>query len=394
MQKFSCGLFFLVLLLCGSFLAHAQVEVEGQSYRLMKDLEEDMLVYSHNYDTYVPYTKGAPFNTSAAVFILPLRQYRDYQLLIQPPKESSLMINQRIVDYYWHGGSHLYPIDSLMAQYGDSCVLTIFNPFLHPEELEIAVISRKPYSYHEPGAGSEEFLKVYERPAQYFNDFFIVGVLTLLAILAILRNLFPKIFSSYYNINRATALRVRDEPNFSMKLSGRGHVPFIVFYSLLFGFLIMVLLQQAEEVVSVFDFLSFDAFGNYIYAWLLLGIVVFFFQLFKYWLLLLIAKVFNIAEFAYIHFFDFLRLSQIFYTFVFALVVLVFLGAESYIDAGAVLLLRVVAVFAVIRVVLIFFKLLRLSQFRKAYLFSYLCTTEILPLLIGLKFLIIKVSVL
>ena len=389
MQKFRCGGFLLALLLCCSFLAQAQVEVDGQSYTVMKDLEEDMLVYSNAYDTYVPYTKGASFNTSAAVFVLPLRQYRDYQLLIKPPAESSLMINQRIVDYYWHEGSHLYPIDSLFSQYGDSCVVSVFSPSLHPDKLEVAVISRRPYSYNEPGVGSEEFLKVYERPEQHFNNFFIVGILILLAILAVLRNLFPRIFSSYYDISRATAIRVRDEPNFSMKLSGRGHVPFIIFYSLLFGFLIMVLLQQAQEVVSVFDFLSFDAFGNYIYAWLLLSVVVFFFQLFKYWLLLLVAKVFNIGEFAYIHFFDFLRLSQIFYTFVFALVVLVFFGAESYIDAGAILLLRIVAVFAVIRVVLIFFKLLRLSQFRKTYLFSYLCTTEILPLLIGLKFLII-----
>ena len=384
-----CSAFFC-LLFCFSLAVQAQVEVDGQSFTVMKDLRKDLLVYSETYESYVPYVQGTRFNSSAGVFILPLHQYSDYQLLIQPPAESSLLINQSIVDFYWRQGSYLYPIDSLMEQYGDSCVMSIFHPSLNPEEISVAIISRKPYSYTEPGTGEgDEFLKVHERPARNFNDFFVVGVLVLLAMLAALRNLFPRIFNSYYDLSRALALRVRDEPGFTMKLSARGHVPFIIFYSLLFGFLIIVLLQQSKEVVSVFDFLNFNSFGSYLYAWLLLSVVVFFFQLFKYWLLLLIANIFNISDFAYIHFFDFLRLSQIFYTLVFSIVVLVFLGAESYIDAGAILLLQIVAIFAIIRVALIFFKLLQLSQFRKTYLFSYLCTTEILPLLIGLKFLIV-----
>ena len=368
----------------------AQVEIKGQSYMIMKDMKESLLVYSNAYDTYIPHIKGTPLNSSAAVFVLPLKQYRDFQLLIEPPAQASLLINERIVDYFWQEGSYLYPLDSLMNLYGDSCTVSIFHPELQSGHFNISVISRTPYSYTEPGAaGGEDFLKTYDRPARTFDNFFIIGILVLLAILASLRNLFPKVFASYYDLTRAVSLRVRDEPNFTMKLTARGHVPFIIFYSLLFGFLIMVLLQQADEIVSVFDFLTFESFGSYLYAWVLLSVVVFFFQIFKYWLLMLVAGIFNIGSFAYIHFFDFLRLSQIFYTFVFSIVVLIFLGAEGYIDSAAVLLLRIVAVFAIIRVILIFFKLLQRSQFRKTYLFSYLCTTEILPLLIGLKFLII-----
>lgn len=388
MQNFSWGIL-AGLLLFYSLAATAQVEIAGQGYSLVKDLKEDLLIYSNSYDAYVPYVQGTPFRSSAAVFMLPLSQYSDYQLLIQPPAEAALLINQNIVDYYWHEGSYLYPIDSLLAHYGDTSVISLFHPRLTPADITVAVISRKPYSYAEASIDNEEFLKVYERSEKTFDNFFIVGVLVLLSVLAVLRNLFPRVFSSYYDLSRSAAIRVRDEPHFTMKLSGRGHIPFIIFYSLLFGFLLMVLLQQAEEVVSVFDFLSFQSFGSYLYAWVLLAVVVFFLQLFKYWLLVLVARIFNIGDFAHIHFFDFLRLSQTFYTFMFAIIVLIFLGANAYIDSGAIVLLRIVVIFAIIRVLLIFFKLLRVSQFRKAYLFSYLCTTEILPLLIGLKFLII-----
>jgi hypothetical protein len=380
------------LLLTGCFFslaAQAQVEVEGQSYTSVQNLKEEMLVYSESYDTYVPYVKGTPFNASAAVIVLNLRKYSDYQLYVQPPAEAALLINQRIVDYYWNGATALYPIDSLRALYGDSCVVSIFHPTLSPESLEVAVIGRYPYSYADTEKELDEYLKIFERPGQSFTNFFIVGVLALLALLAVLRNLYPKVFASYYDLSRAAAIRVRDEANFTMKLSGRGHLPFLIFHSILFGFLLMVLLQQLGEAGAAFSFLEVSTFGGYLYAWLLLAGIVFFFQLLNYWLLQIVALIFNIPEFANVHFFDFLRLSHIFYTILFVLVTLLFLGAGAYIETGVVILLRVVVVFILLRVLLIFFKLLHLSSFRKTYLFSYLCTTEILPLLIVLKFLII-----
>ena len=390
MQNFSRYFLLVCLMLSGALSAYAQVEVQGQSFSLVKDLKENLLEYSKSHDSYIPYVQGTPFNSAAAVFVLPLKEYQDYQLLVQPPAEAALLINQTIVDYYKEGGNEFYPIDSLRRLYGDSCIISIFHPSLQPYELEVKVISRQPYSYADASSSiSEDFLEVIERGGKSFNNFFIIGVLLLLAVMAVLRNVFPKVFVSYYDITRAAALRVRDEANFTMKLSGRGHLAFLVFYSLLFGFLLMVLLQTAGEIETVFSFLKVSGLGTYLYAWFLLSVIVFFFQLFKYWLLKIVAGVFNVPDFAGVHFFDFLRLSQMFYTLVFVLVLLLFLGANAYVGTGSVILIRVVGVFAVIRLLLIFFKLLHLSSFRKTYLFSYLCTTEILPLLIGLKFLII-----
>mgnify|MGYP006403353387 CR=1 FL=1 len=44
--------------------------------------------------------------------------------------------------------------------------------------------------------------------------------------------------------------------------------------------------------------------------------------------------------------------------------------------------------FYVIRLILLYFKILKLSSFTNLYLFSYFCTTEIFPFLIGLKYFI------
>ena len=47
--------------------------------------------------------------------------------------------------------------------------------------------------------------------------------------------------------------------------------------------------------------------------------------------------------------------------------------------------LYAVLAFYVIRLILLYFKILKLSSFTNLYLFSYFCTTEIFPFLIGLK---------
>jgi len=42
--------------------------------------------------------------------------------------------------------------------------------------------------------------------------------------------------------------------------------------------------------------------------------------------------------------------------------------------------------FYILRLILLYFKILKLSSFTNLYLFSYFCTTEIFPFLIGLKY--------
>jgi len=66
--------------------------------------------------------------------------------------------------------------------------------------------------------------------------------------------------------------------------------------------------------------------------------------------------------------------------------VLIFLYAGSIPAFWLSTVIYGLVVFYLIRLILLYFKILKLSSFTNLYLFSYFCTTEIFPFLIGLKY--------
>ena len=364
------------------------LQVQGRQYGLVHDLKAELLVYDEDYETFLPYVRGTPFPSNAASFWLPLRQYQSYLLLVAAPEGSSLLINQNVVAHYSRAGSHVYPIDSLRSQYGDSCLVTLYRQPLSLQQVQLAVVGQQTLPITDESHIGERYLKIEARPSRGFNDFFVLVLVVLMAGLALLRNLFPRVFLSYYSLGEVLSTRTSMNTAFTYKLGGPGQLLFIVVYSALFGFLLMVLLNAAGYWPEL-GWLGPDShFSDYMWSWLRLTGLVLLLQLLKYFMLQITAGVFNFQEFASIHYFDFLRVSQMFFSVLLAAVAVVFLSLPMQVPVGAEVLLKVLLIFALLRVGFIFFKLMQLADFRKTYLFSYLCATEILPLLVGLKLLV------
>lgn len=381
----------LVCILCLllSLPAWAQLSVKGETYQEVRSLKRELLQYNESYETYLPYLEGQGSASNAAVLQLNLQENRAYNLALKAQEQTAVLINNQMVDYIADTSVHLYSLDSLATLYPDSSILSLYHPRLDLSQVKLALASKQPYTRNvEQQDMGGEFLEMLWRPEAVFNNFFIVATLMLLAGFAILRSVYPKVFSSYYNLERAFAARVRDEPNFQMKLSGRGHLAYLIHYSLLFSFLLLLVVRYQQHVPRELSFLLEASFGTLVSRWLFLSAAVLLFQLVKYVLLQLMTGIFNLKDFAGIHFFDFLRISLFFYTFLFAGAIILYWAVGGGELAGAGLLLNIAAGFAVLRVLIIYLKLVQAGSFRKTYLFSYLCTTEILPLLIGLRLLL------
>ena len=93
----------------------------------------------------------------------------------------------------------------------------------------------------------------------------------------------------------------------------------------------------------------------------------------------------NLRELDQIHFFEFVRISIFIYSAGSVFMVILLLAYYLPAPGHFVWVIYLVAFLSVVRIVLLYLKFLRLSTFRNLYLFSYLCTTEILPLIIGFK---------
>jgi hypothetical protein len=388
MPKPSSLFLFLLLLAVAGPVWGQLLQVQGRQYAIAHDLKSDLLIYDEGVETYLPYVRGTPFPSNAATFWLPLHNYQSYLLLVGAPREASLLINQNVVAHYAQGGTQVYPIDSLRSLYGDSCLVTLYHRPLSLAEVQLAVVGQQTLPVTEGHVG-EEFLKVQQRASRSFDNFFVLALVLILAGMAMLRNLFPRVFSSYYSLSEVLSDRVPNSSSaFSYKLGGPGQLLFIIVYSALFAFLLLVLLYAAGYWPEVGWLGADPGFGTFLWSWLRLLAVVLLLQLVKYFMLQITAGIFNFQEFASVHYFDFLRISQMFFSLLLAAVALVFLSLPLDVAHGADILLKVILVFALLRVGLIFFKLMQLANFRKTYLFSYLCATEILPLLVGLKLLI------
>lgn len=385
MPKLSVLILFALL----SLPAWGQLSVKGETYQEVRSLKRELLQYSESYETYLPYLAGQASSSNAAVLQLRPQENSAYNLALKAQERTAVLINNQIVDYIADTSVRLYSFDSLASLYPDSSILSLYHPNLDLSQVKLSLVSKQPYTRNvEQQDIGKDFLQMLWRPEAVFNNFFIVAALVLLAGFAVLRSVYPKVFSSYYNLERAFATRVRDEPNFQMKLSGRGHLAYLIHYSLLFSFLLLLVVRFQQYIPAELDFLLNASFITLLSRWLLLAAAVFLFQLVKYILLQLMAGIFNLKDFAGIHFFDFLRISLFFYTFLFAGVIVLYWAVGGGTLAGAGILLKVAVGFGILRVLIIYLKLVQAASFRKTYLFSYLCTTEILPLLIGLRLLL------
>jgi len=101
-------------------------------------------------------------------------------------------------------------------------------------------------------------------------------------------------------------------------------------------------------------------------------------------LIKVLCSLLNVDKIAQIHFFDFIRLSLIFVGSTFLVASSLYLSNLKVQIAFTIVLYLFMALLGV-RIIILLFKLIGDTSFRKIHLISYLCTTEILPLLIGIR---------
>ena len=386
MPRLKLILLFLLIAL-PLFCTGQALPVQERQYATLLDLKSELLVYDGDYDTYLPYAQGTPFSSNTALSWLPLAQYKNYQLLIKPEQQASVFINQNINDNIAAGQARYYSLDSLYARYGDSCLVAVFAQGLNLNKLEYKIVGTQAIASATTSELSQNFLSVRWRPQSVFYNFFILAALGVLAALALLRNSFPRVFASYYSLSDTLSTRHPINDAFSYKLGGTGQLGFIIAYCLIFSFLLISLFHVVGQEATLGWMLDNGSAGAYVWSWLKLALLLFILQLVKYGLLQIASGLFGI-DVAANHFFDYLRFSQLVITFLLAVVLVLYLGMPGWTASGGQILLNLILLLALLRITYLFYKLTAAGERRKTYLFSYLCVTEILPLLVGLKLLV------
>ncbi|MBK6265855.1 DUF4271 domain-containing protein [Marivirga sp. S37H4] len=203
-------------------------------------------------------------------------------------------------------------------------------------------------------------------------------------LLASFKATFPKRFQDVFSISRNFSLRPYDGDSMRIRLFEQDGLFLALIYT--FATSIVVYLYFSPQEMQLF------AVDN--------GAITGFLQTWLFVLALLAAKIFIIFAMSFLYksslfkssrmnsFFikELLNLSTYFITLVIVLTTILYLYNGYLPTYWWVLAKNMVLVLYLFRMILMYFKILKLSGFTNLYLFSYFCTTEIFPFVIGLKY--------
>ena len=355
-------------------------QVAGDSVKA--DLREDWLIYSNRHKTYAPFVENTFSPTGSFSFILNKTRTYNSNLVICFQKGSSLFVEQQIVGFYENRKCVSFDLDSLFNRYlAEDLFVTVYNKSLDLEKHSTLLISKST-----GGNRSANLLqgKISSRNDSLFKNFYLLALLLFLILLSAVYNLNPRNFREFYSLSKTFSVKLRYDNISSLKVFNWPNILIVATHCLLISYMLMVILSLLGEPVPYLR-TNIDGLMAAIWRWISLAMLVFLFILGKYLLIKLLSAMMNLRELDQIHFFEFIRISIFIYTMGFILMAVLLLGFYSPTATHFLWVIYLIAFLSVVRILLLYLKFLRLSTFRNLYLFSYLCTTEILPLIIGFK---------
>jgi hypothetical protein len=211
-----------------------------------------------------------------------------------------------------------------------------------------------------------------------FTALFILGILS--AVLSLLQ---PKLAGDYAGFYKAFALRESEDRLQRSRMGGSGNLPFYLFTSLVVSLLLLLAFQYSPTSFAAAGGLHVSGAGQGLLAWAVLFTGVLIFVAGKLALISLMGILFDVWEFSVAQFFSFIQvlLGASGVGLVTMSLYFTVRGANPSVYAGCILCVWIVLG---VWVVTLFMRLIGQGLGRPFYLFSYLCATEIIPLLITL----------
>jgi len=222
-----------------------------------------------------------------------------------------------------------------------------------------------------------------------FRDIAITISLLLLATYAVSRIVFPKMFAATYDFSKFLNFKLKDEFGSNLRLLSTESFYFTSILSASLSFVLLILVYGLNQEVDLafFNWLIPTGFWSGLLIWLGGTAIFQLIFLIKYLFIALIGQLFNLPVSTSRHFQEVQSLNNCFVlavTFVCAIVIYSNFMIPQTLMNGIV---TVTLIYLLYRSLNIYIKLEQLKLYSKLYIFSYLCSTEIIPAIVGIKLL-------
>ena len=361
----------------------------NDSIRIIRDLKRSLLVYDASQESFVPHAFNTPVKGNAVSVMLNMKESSEGMLYICGQPNTALFIEQKIVASQAAEACIMLNIDSLYAIYGDtekeSLFITAYHNNLDINELQFSIVkklSENEMAQLENSSGIDAI----SRSVSSFKDFYIIGLLIILSLIAMIKAAYPKIFQEFYSISKIFSFKWREDSLIASRAINTINLVFLVVYSLVFAFIVVVLWHETDSTPEQLNFIGFSNFYSSFFSWISITFFVFIIIILKYLVIYISSSLLGFKDLISFHFLDFIRVSQLFMFLILAAISLSMISFYDFINPGSDAFSYIVFFCILLTTALLFFKLLSSTTYRNMHLFSYLCTTEILPLIISIKF--------
>jgi hypothetical protein len=341
----------------------------GERFTVKKDLRGEWLCYKENGYKKVDENSG---DVNAVHFTLNPAKYSADRVLIESSRPFYFLIDGKVVKK--SKGRITLPLDSLGKIFGfQPLMFSIYQEPIKFDRLRTAVVA----SQAAPPS-------IVSKAPAFFRDFVVVAGLLLIIFFVVLIRLQPKLASEYFSIPRILTLREGDDTQGHARFALSSNVWYYVFCSTLLSLLLMVLFRFLPDNYQLTMTFQATSFGHALFKWINFSVLILSLLAFKVLLIFVLSNLFGMRGIAGIHFFNVVRLLLI------AGGGLMLIGFVYFISRGQepgvyATLLYIITFMLGAWILLVFLKLNNKTEHSMFHLFSYICATEVIPLLITVK---------
>ncbi len=337
---------------------------------VVKDLRPQWIQYSEG--SYKP-VQQVPDDLRTVYFFLRADGFKGQYLSIASPERINLFVNGRMVA---SGKTLFLGLDSLSTLYDNELFFGV-----HGEKLIGSVLTQvvSPLS-----APSTSLRMDVARAPTFFRDYAVLASAALLLFFLILFRTNPQLTFDYFSFAKIFSVQERNENLLASRITSSENLLFYVFCAMLAGFLLSAVLYFAGFYFHVEKFYGIASLGGAFSVWLKLSLFVLLLLAAKLIIVLTFSSLFSFRETVSFQFFNFLRfvLFTAVVMAILSLLYFIFKGDQPWFYERLIIMaLGLLSVGSV----MVLIKLLARAPFSFFHLFSYLCASEIIPLVIIIK---------
>jgi hypothetical protein len=344
-----------------------------EKFTVVKDLRSEWMTFENG--AYQPVGQSPLPRLNTVYFSLDFQAYARNILRLQSDRPYFLFVNGKVVGEF-HGEVNL-KIDSLLEQvYSSTYWIAIHQERINERDLRSEIISMQ------PPPRAEVHTSV--RPYSYFRDFVVISGLIIILLFLLAVRLNPKLAADYFSVSRILSSREADDSQASARLTSGSNVQFYILCSLMIGFYLTIIMYNLPSEYALPIRFQASGFWMMWWQWLKLSTIVFYVLLLKLLIIFSLTRLYDMRGLARYHFFNWIRLLLVVFGASTVLLFMYFIsrGDHKFIF---VVFLSVVVATLIAWIGMAFLKLSGRSGHSMFHLFSYLCATEIIPLLITVK---------